>query len=412
MRQMLLLTTVAASVFGLGRTQKPTRANLAGVATVELPRSFHAHGYKRTGQKTGPNFESAELEGHRDERQVTFRFEEKQRRNMGAYFVNPVLLDITLYNPALPAPDPASIPYTTIDEFYPPVDNDRPRLAGHFAAQRWLPDVRLGAAITRVAATGEGLGDELVSGPPKRWLVIHIDPVRRVRVDMYTWRKEYSLEEATALVRRVAESVEVTPRLREVLEAAKTVDDREAAKHARVVSDAVGRLQACGIASANPGEMAWSPTCGAWLSSDRRYLHVARTLGRVPLAAATREPREPPAFRVNKLPGRSPLLVGPGDFQMLMLYWDAGPGRWSVEGLESRLYDDAPREDPLVAAIAARLTERASVSLISLARYDLKFWGDRVAIDAFFAESDRTAAALRAGTLIPGVKAEPDSFGR
>src|SRR5690349_8877243 len=184
MRRMLLLTTVAASVFGFGLSQKTTRANLAGVATVELPRSFHVHGPGRSGQKTGPNFDPRELEGHRDDRQVTFRFEEKQRRNMGAYFVNPVLLDVTLYSPALPAPDPASIRYTTIDEFYPPVDNDRSRLAAHFDAQRWLPDVRVGAAVTRVAPTGEGLGDELVSGPPKRWLVIHIDPVRRVRVDL------------------------------------------------------------------------------------------------------------------------------------------------------------------------------------------------------------------------------------
>jgi hypothetical protein len=412
MRRMLLLTTLAASVFGLGRTQQPSRANLAGVATVQLPRSFHAHGPKRSGQKTGPSFDPSVLEFHRNERQITFRFEEKQRRNMGGYFLDPVLLNVTVFNPALPAPDAASITYTTIDRFYPPVDDDLPRFAAHFAAQRWLPDVRLGAAVTRAAATNEGRGDNVVSGPPERWLVIHVDPVRRVRVDMYAWRKEYSLDEARALVRRVAESVEVTPKLREVFEAVKTVDDREAAIHTRAVSDAVGRLRACGIASLRPGETAWTPTCAAWLSSDRRYLHVARTLGRVPLAAATRAPREPPAFRVNELPNRSALLVGPPDFSMLMLYWDAGAARWSVEGLGSRLHDDEPRESPLVAAIAARLTERASVSLVSLARYDLKFWAERVAVDAFLFESDRDAAALRAGTLIPGVKAEADPFAR
>jgi hypothetical protein len=412
MYRLLLLTPLAASVFGLGRPQQSSRANLSGVATVQLPRSFHAHGPRRSGQKTGQHFDPAELEFHRNERQITFRFEEKQRRNMGGYFLDPVLLNVTLLNPAFPVPDAASITYTTIDRFYPPVDNDLPRFAAHFAAQRWLPDVRLGAAVTRVAAANEGRGDNLVSGPPERWLVIHIDPVRHVRVDLYTWRKEYSLDEARALVRRVAESVEVTPRLREVFESVKTVDAREAAIHTRAVTDAVGRLRASGIASLNPGDIAWSPTCAAWLSSDRRYLHVARSLGRVPLAAATREPREPPAFRVNELPNRSPLLVGPPDFQMLMFYWDPGPARWSLEGLGSRLYDDEPRESPLVTAIASRLTDRANVSLVSLARYDLKFWAERVAVDAFFVESDRSAAALRAGTLIPGVKAEPESFSR
>lgn len=94
------------------------------------------------------------------------------------------------------------------------------------------------------------------------------------------------------------------------------------------------------------------------------------------------------------------MLIGPPDFQMLMFYWDAGPARWNLEGLGSRRYDDEPRESPLVAAITARFTERTSASFVSLARYDLKFWAERVAVDAFFFESDRTAAALRTGTLI------------
>ena len=49
---------------------------------------------------------------------------------------------------------------------------------------------------------------------------------------------------------------------------------------------------------------------------------------------------------------------------------------------------------------------------MSLARYDLQFHAERVAVDAFLFEADRVAAALRAGTLIPGVNAAPDAFGR
>ena len=414
MRQPLLLSAVTASVFGLGHSeqQQPSRVNLAGVATVQLASSFNAVPRGRTGARSARDFDPASLEFHRNERQATFRFGQDQRRDITGAFRDPVLLDITLFNRALPAPNAATITNTTIGRFYPPIDSDSPRLAAHFTAQRWLPNVTHGTAVTHSAATNEGRGDNLVSGPPERWLVIHVDPVRRVRVDLYAWRKNYSLDEARALVRRVAESVEVTPKLRELFESVKTVDDRVTAKHARAVSDAVGRLRACGITSLEPGYMAWSGACAAWLSNDRRYLHVARAMGKVPLAAATREPRQPPAFRVRELPGRSPALIGPPDFQLLMLYWDADASRWSLEEPGRRLYDDEPKESPLVAAIAERLTERANAYLVGLARYDLQFHAERVAVDAFLFEADRVAAALRAGTLIPGVNAAPDAFGR
>jgi hypothetical protein len=413
MRRTLLLTAVTIPVFGLGRSEQRTSpANLAGVATVQLPSTFNAVPRGTSGGRKGRDFDPASLEFYRNERSVTFRFEQDQRRAITGAFKDPVLLDVTLFNPALPAPNAASITNTTIGRFYPPVDDDSPRRAAHFTAQRWLPVTTNGGAVTHSAATNEGRGDNLVSGPPERWLVIHVDPVRRVRVDLYTWRKNYSLDEARALVRRVAESVEVTPKLRELFESVKTVDDRVASKHDRAVTDAVGRLRACGITSLEPGVVALNGACGAWLSSDRRYLHVARAMGRVPLAAATRAPRQPPAFRVRELPGRSPALIGPPDFQLLMLYYDVDAGRWSLEEPGRSLYDDEPKASPLIAAIAARLTERANVHLLSLARYDLQFSAERVAVDAFFFEADRVAAALRAGTLIPGVNAAPDAFGR
>ena len=104
--------------------------------------------------------------------------------------------------------------------------------------------------------------------------------------------------------------------------------------------------------------------------------------------------------------------MGPPDFQLLMLYWNADESRWSLEEPGRSLYDDEPKASPLIAAIAERLTERANAHLLSLARYDLQFHAERVALDAFFVEADRVAAALRNGTVIPGVNAVPDAFGR
>ena len=413
MRRPLLLTAATVSVFGLWRSERqPARANLAGVATVQLASGFNAVPRGTSGGRSGRDFDPASLEFHRNERSITFRFEQGQQRAITGAFKDPVLLDITLFNPALPAPNATAITNTTIGRFYPPVDNDAPRFTAHFAAQRWLPNVTSGTAVTHAAATNEGRGDNLVSSGPERWLVIHVDPVRRVRVDLYAWRSKYSIDEARALVRRVAESVEVTPKLAELFESVKTVEARTASKHDRAVSDAVGLLQACGIASLGAGGIAWSGTCAAWLSNDRRYLHVARAMGRVPLAAATRESRQPPAFRVNELKGRSPALIGPPDFQLLMLYWDGAASRWSLEEPGRALYDDEPKASPLIAAIAERLSDHATVYLLSLARYDLQFHAERVAVDAFFFEADRVAAALRGGTLIPGVNAAPDAFGR
>ena len=413
MRRSLYLTAATVTVFGLWRSERQqARANLAGVATVQLASSFNAVPRGTSGGRTGRDFDPASLEFHRNERSISFRFEQGQRRDITGAFRDPVLLDVTLFNPALPPPNAATVTNTTIGRFYPPVDNDAPRYAAHFAAQRWLPNVTNGTAVTHSAATNEGLGDNLVSGGPERWLVIHLDPVRRVRVDLYAWRSKYSIEEARALVRRIAESVEVTPKLAELFESVKTVEARTASKHDRAVADAVGRLKACGIASLGSSDIAFGGTCAAWLSSDRRYLHVARAMGRVPLSAASREPRQPPTFRVRELPGRSPALIGPPDFQLLMLYWDAAANRWSLEEPGRALYDDEPKASPLIAAITERLSDHANVYLLSLARYDLQFHAERVAVDAFFFEADRVATALRNGTLIPGVTAALDSFGR
>lgn len=385
------------------------RVSLAGLATVDLPPSFKPVGRGQDGARPG-HFSPETLDRHRNPYQITFRFEQGQHHVLGGYLADPVLLHVTLFNPASAPPDPGRISFTTISRFYPPVSDDRPRLDAHFAAQRWLPDVLSGRAVTRAAATNEGRGDNLSSGPPERWLVIHVDPVRRVRVDLYAWRKSISLEEAQALVRRAAESVEVTPKLAEMFAGVNDVDAREEAKFEQAVTDALAALNRCGIQSIGPEMVAWSDRCAAWLSADRRFLRVARAVVRVPLSAATRRPREAPEFRVELPSGRNAKLIGPPDFRMVMFYWDAATGRWSLRGFGEHLFDDDEGDNPFLNVISTWLDDRASVHLLALASYDLKFSAERVAIDAFLAEADRVAAALRAGKVIPGVAAAPDSF--
>jgi hypothetical protein len=428
MSRLVLVTVIAASVLGLGafrtvlvpwrraltfnRFEQPARVDLAGLASIQLPPSFKPVGRGWDGPRDG-HWDPKSLDQHRDDYQITFRFEQGQHHVLGGHLADPVLLHVTLFNPTANPPDASKITFTTIPRFYPPVNDDWPRFDAHFKAQRWLPDVKTGEAVTRAAATGEGRGDNVVSGPPERWLVIHVDPVRRIRVDLYTWRKAYSVDDARALVRRVAESVQVTPKLAELLDGAKGADKREEAKFEKTVTDALAALNRCGIQSIGPEMVAWSDRCAAWLSADRRDLRIARAVGRIPLAAATGRWQDAPEFKVTMPEGRAPALMGPPDFRMTMFHWDATRNRWAIAGFGEHLFgDDDEAANKLLPVIAARLTDRASVHLLALANYDLMFHPDRVAVEAFLAESDRVSAALREGKVVAGVKAEAFAFSR
>lgn len=425
MTRFILLGAVAAvsalgyATFTLGSSRRRTAAknaeqpmtvNLAGLATIQLAPSFHAIGPGTTGPGAKDGFDPASVEFHNNERQITFQFEQNQKRNMGGYTEDPVLLNVSLVNPALPTADALRIGGTTVGRFYPPVD-DEPRKAAHFAAQEWLADVTKGDVLTRSAATNQGRGDNLVSDPPARWLVIHVDAARHVRVDMYVWQKMYSLEEARTLTRRVAESVQPAPRLPEFFAAVKTVEQRLADKHSRTVNNAIARLRPCGIEALKAGEIALKDTCAAWLSDDRRYLHVVRALAKLPLASATQKSGQVPQFNVVVLPkGKPAELIGPPDFQPAMFFWDSLKNSWTIDGFGEQMYSDEARESPLLGAISATLQDKSSVHVISMARYDLQFWAERVAIEAFLSESSRMEQALRGGAMISGVRAAPYLF--
>ena len=378
--------------------------DLAGLATVDLPPAFTPVGLGQDGPREG-RFDPATLDRHHNDYQITFRFEQAPRTLAGRQLAFPALLHVTLFNPDRQKPDPTKITFTTISRFYPPVRNDRPRLDAHFEAQRWLPDVVTGDAVTRAAATNEGRGDTLSNGPPERWLVIHVDPTRRIRVDLYAWRTMYSLDEARALVRRVAESVQTTPKLAELLNGVNGVGVHDEERFEATVSSALRALSQCDIRSMGPGMVAWSDRCASWLSDDRRYLRVARVIGRIPLAAAIPGSQVAPEYRITLPSGRSPELSGPSDFRLAELFWHDAAKGWAIAGFGERRHEDDAPDAPLISAIVPHLRDRASVHLLALASYDLQRAPERVAIAEFLTEADRVATALREGKVVAGVKA-------
>ena len=107
---IILTATLLAAI-----TQQPLpteRLDLAGLASIELPAGFSAVGLGQNGPRTG-QFDLATLGQRRNDYQITFRLEQGQRTLAGGGMANPVLLHVTLFNPARPHPDTTRIGITT-----------------------------------------------------------------------------------------------------------------------------------------------------------------------------------------------------------------------------------------------------------------------------------------------------------
>jgi hypothetical protein len=376
------------------RLDDAATVDLDGVATASLPPTFHPVGIVNTGRRRWFGGRTTSLEYHLDETRFTFRFEQGQHTTAGGYSADPVLLDVTLFARDVSAAEVARVEHTTIGRFYPPVNDDAPRLSAHFAAQRWLPS----DGGTHVAATNEGRGDDVASGPPERWLAIHVDPARRVRVDLYAWRSAYTRDEAVALVRRVAAGLAATPALQAHFDAIATFDARMAARHDRALAAAEEQLAACGVGTLVPGRILEGERCIVRLSENRRALLVVRFLGTAPMAAATFEPHLWPEF---------PLVEGAPDHRVMTLFWRPARGEWDVSGLQHTMSWDEDPNDPVRAAMIARVGGRDRVGLVRVAEWDLEFHPDAVDVDAFLASAARAEEALRTGTLLRGVPVAP-----
>ena len=370
------------------RLDEARPVDLDGLGSVRLAPTFHAAGIVRGDP-------SAIVRA--DAGRVTFRYEQGQHHVLGGHLANPVLLDVTLLAaPAAPTAAPTAAPRvdgTTVDAFYAPIDDDQPRRAAHFAAQRWLPEQADGSAVTRVAATNEGRGDALLSGGTPRWLAIHVDPARRARVDLYAWRSAYSADEARALVRQVAASVTTTPALDARLAAIAAEDRRRAERGRAGPAAAEAILRRCGVSRLAAGEATVGATCVAHLSADRLRLRVAVLLGRVPLAASRGTPGQVAQFAV---------APDAPDHGVSLMWWHGT--RWAVEGLQYSLSGESLRH-PVLDAVAARLDDRASVHLLRTFDVDFEHHPDGIAeLAPFLAETERQVAALAGGTLLPGLR--------
>ena len=125
MPRLFLISLAIASMLGLGwvtrafaspwrravvqkELETAERVDLAGVATIELPPGFKPVG-RGWGNSREGHFSPATLDQHRDAYQIMFRFEQGQHHVPGGYLADPVLLNVTLYNPGRAKPDATKI---------------------------------------------------------------------------------------------------------------------------------------------------------------------------------------------------------------------------------------------------------------------------------------------------------------
>lgn len=175
------------------------RVDLNGLGAAELPVTFKPVG--RVGPHTRPiggRGEDSLGTPEAGSTRVTWRFVQGQYNDLGGYAADPALIDISLFDPALAPAELETVRSTTMNRFYSPSDD-----APDFATLAWERTESSGAATTRAL----GMDDHYQAGNPPRWLVIHVDPERRLRLDLFAWKSTYSLDSAMALAQSVAASV-------------------------------------------------------------------------------------------------------------------------------------------------------------------------------------------------------------
>ncbi|MBK9235088.1 MAG: hypothetical protein IPO19_03095 [Rhodoferax sp.] len=157
---------------------KAARIDLLGLASIELPGRFQLVGMVDAGEapsdytlKTtvAPRFA-------RDRSAATFRLEQDQSHDWGGYLRDPVLLTITLYNPALPAPDADTVRPVRAYRYYSPI---RSRIFPP-TRRRWRSASEKAFAL---ALAGDGRQRQA------RWVVVLTDPARHLRLDLSPGRR-------------------------------------------------------------------------------------------------------------------------------------------------------------------------------------------------------------------------------
>jgi hypothetical protein len=402
---MVFLASCAPKELKDRKLDQRTPVNLEGMGTVALPPTFKLQGIVNSGDRKWFGGGTTTLEYHLDKRRITFRFEQGQHTRVGGYSANPVLMDVTLFNDTLSADEMMRVDSTTIGLFYSPTGKSS------LNDVEWLPETRNGGVLTRAGKVSKAAAVD----DAERWLVIHVDPSKRTRVDFFAWTRVYTAAEATKLVGDVAASVTRMPALATHFAEIDTFDERMERRRDAKLAALAKELEACGIGSLVPGKVTWGKDCVGHLTENRRFLSVGRYLGAAPLSAAQHDPRFRPGFPISFKDGDFPSAGGTVDgrphLDIHMYYWDQPSSAWTVAGLQALEPSEkfGSDEDRARGEILDRLSKagaptRDTAQLWLFHYMDVMFRADEVQLAPFFERAGVYEKGLAEGRIISNVR--------
>lgn len=374
--------------------------DLAGLATVQVPPTFRLLGLTDTGP--GASYrDRVRPERHRDTNAAMFQLAQGNLNSIGGHEREPVLLNVTLFNPV--AANEKLATGFRVHRYYSPtgstIPTDSPRWqteSSNGLTWRWLDMV-----------------DHFDSGEMRRWAIMVADPARHVRLDFFAWQKEYTLETGKKLLGEILGSIRTTPTLAEHFALAGNYEARMEQvldRRLRSVDDALAPL---GLGPQKPGVTQYVTRGAAWLDTDRKAIWWARCLGKVRLPdGVVREgfgrPVLPLVLKAGQYSSGS-TIGGLPSVDIQMLYWDESAGRWRLSDLQRRTADEHQDLHPFIQGVADRLPDRASAYLFRFAHfYQPPALDDASSLPDLMADADRFAAELAAGRILRDAVSPPD----
>lgn len=387
-RRGLLARTASLAAAGwlaAGRVHAAdTVHELHGVARLRLPSRFRLRGLDTRHRDLTPAEQLARHAGG----PLVFQFDADARNSWGGHALDPLLLNLVLFDPAAPA-DRAERGFSIARYFSP--------TGGTIALDdpRWQHRSEGASAGRRVWRT-LAMDDHFGTAAEPRWAISVHDPGRAVRLDLFAWRSKQTREAAEALLRDALAGLDVLPARDAFFRQGGSAESRQDAlreQHAAAFFAAMSPLR---VSRPAPGAVSVGPEAAAWLDDDGQALRALVLLARVPAAAlasldAEGRPRLTWADDTRaEQPPRPPDL----------LYWHAPSARWRKTGVER---SSGPADWPLLpieAAHTARLGASEGAHLVlQFHAYQPPVLDDALEIQGFLADAERWREALRRGAL-------------
>jgi hypothetical protein len=373
------------------RLNQKSQVDLSGVATITVPVTFKREaGAVNSGRNRRFGGDMTSLEYHLDEERLTFRFVQGQYNNAGGYPTYPVVLDVTFFPATVSSEAMQHIRYTTAHRFY----HDYFQEDHAFSQLKWLPDIN----------DADGLMKRVVTErEPIRWLLIHVNPATRVRLDFYAWQKEYELDVAERLLRDIARSVSTTAQLQQHFDEIKTFPERMARKREQKVEEIQQALAPLGFSPLEGGRVQFANGYVGWLSEDRTEFFLGKEIGGVTMDKVEDPNQEPPrpklALQANQY--QSGVTVdGLPYLNVAMYYWSQREQVWKLGDMQRPFPFEHTPPEVVQRDIIARFDDPRLLHFYRFTGCDLEFHADDLELSAFIKETAQYEADFKVGKIV------------